>query len=158
REDFEKAIHTTAPERCQAQVEELTQSTQELNQLTKALAAKMGADAPGLIGVRQALEDCQKLVQHIAGIRGPVVAGKADAPAGQSAPASGATSSGVVSSRQEAYRQLELAAAALKQIEPHSPIPYLIQRAVELGRLPFPEMIKALVRDAKVLEELNREL
>jgi type VI secretion system protein ImpA len=46
----------------------------------------------------------------------------------------------------------------LKELEPHSPIPYLIQRAVELGSLPFPELIKELVRDQKILTDLNREL
>src|SRR4029077_16859635 len=60
-------------------------------------------------------------------------------------------------SRAEVYRQLARAAAVLRQLEPHSPIPYLIQRAVELGNKPFPELIKALIRDANVLHELNRE-
>jgi type VI secretion system protein ImpA len=63
-----------------------------------------------------------------------------------------------VATRADAYRQLALAASVLKELEPHSPIPYLVQRAVELGALPFPELIKALIRDANVLTELNREL
>jgi predicted component of type VI protein secretion system len=61
-------------------------------------------------------------------------------------------------SRAEAYRQLERAAAVLQELEPHSPIPYLVRRAVELGALPFPELIKVLIRDANVLNELSREL
>ncbi len=32
-------------------------------------------------------------------------------------------------------------------MEPHSPIPILVQRAVELGSLPFPELMTALVKD-----------
>jgi type VI secretion system protein ImpA len=56
------------------------------------------------------------------------------------------------------YQQLAEAAARLQQLEPHSPIPYLVQRAVELGALPFPELIRALIREPNVLSELNREL
>jgi type VI secretion system protein ImpA len=63
-----------------------------------------------------------------------------------------------MASRAEAYRQLAQAAARLRELEPHSPIPYLVQRAVELGGLPFPLLIKALIRDGNVISELNREL
>ncbi len=45
----------------------------------------------------------------------------------------------------------------LRELEPHSPIPYLIQRAVELGSLPFPQLINALIRDDSILTELRRE-
>ena len=137
----------------------MTQSVDELNKLTKALSAKMGPEAPALSGVRQALEDCQKLVQQIAAMRRPEAAGKTDISSGQAVGGGAvAPSGGGLPSRQEAYRQLEHAANVLRQLEPHSPIPYLVQRAVELGRLPFPQLIKALIRDANVLSELNREL
>jgi len=43
-------------------------------------------------------------------------------------------------------------------LEPHSPIPYLVQRAVELGAMPFPQLMRALIRDANTLTELSREL
>jgi predicted component of type VI protein secretion system len=56
------------------------------------------------------------------------------------------------------YRQLAQAAEVLQQLEPHSPVPYLIRRAVELGDLPFPDMIRKLIREATVLAELDREL
>jgi type VI secretion system protein ImpA len=43
-------------------------------------------------------------------------------------------------------------------MEPHSPIPYLIRRAVDLGAMPFPLLMKALISDAKALDEMNRGL
>ena len=42
-------------------------------------------------------------------------------------------------------------------MEPHSPIPYLIKRAVSLGRLPFPSLMRQVIREPVVLTELNRE-
>ncbi len=46
----------------------------------------------------------------------------------------------------------------LAAIEPHSPVPYLVRRAVQLGRLPFPELIQAFVREQNVIEGMFREL
>jgi type VI secretion system protein ImpA len=160
REEFEKAIQTTPPERTKANLEALEESSKELNLLIKALSAKMGQDAPGLTAVRQSVEECRTLMQQIARMQAPAGGAEEQAVAG-AAPAAGggsASPAGAVASRQGAYRQLEQAAALLKQLEPHSPIPYLVQRAVELGRLSFPDLIQALIRDANVLSELNREL
>ena len=42
--------------------------------------------------------------------------------------------------------------------EPHSPIPSHIQRACELGSLPFPQLMRALIRDQNIITEMNREL
>ena len=50
------------------------------------------------------------------------------------------------------------AADVLASIEPHSPVPYLVRRAVEMGRLPFPEMIQAIVREQSVIDGMFREL
>ena len=58
-------------------------------------------------------------------------------------------------SREQAYRQLAQAAAVLRQLEPHSPIPYLIQRAVELGSMPFPQFTQAFVRRYKAWTEIT---
>jgi len=60
--------------------------------------------------------------------------------------------------RAEIYARVAEAAAKLQQIEPHSPIPYLLNRAVELGSLPFPELMKSLILNADVLKLMNREL
>ena len=46
----------------------------------------------------------------------------------------------------------------LRRLEPHSPIPYLLERAVTLGALSFPDLMKELVRDANVLAAMSREL
>jgi type VI secretion system protein ImpA len=62
-----------------------------------------------------------------------------------------------VNARDEVYAQLTQAAATLAQLEPHSPIPYLVRRAVELGKLPFPQLVQQLVREERILTDLQRE-
>ncbi|VWC49384.1 type VI secretion system protein TssA [Burkholderia lata] len=48
-------------------------------------------------------------------------------------------------SREIAYRQLELIVDFLARYEPHSPVPYLIRRALEWGKKPLPELLRELI-------------
>lgn len=59
------------------------------------------------------------------------------------APAAPAT--GVPSSREQAYRQLAQIADYLARTEPHSPVPYVIRRAVEWGNQPLGELLDELI-------------
>jgi type VI secretion system protein ImpA len=47
-------------------------------------------------------------------------------------------------SREDAYRQLASIAAYLARYEPHSPVPYLIQLALDWGRKPLPLLLREL--------------
>jgi type VI secretion system protein ImpA len=155
RDEFEKAIVEAPRERFVTLEEDVNQCVDELTQLLQALNGKMGSTAPGLIDLRAAVEDCRKLIKQILSQKGGEEGESAD---GAVDGAGGGTVAGKVGSREQAYRQLAQAAALLRQLEPHSPIPYLIQRAVELGSMPFPQLIRALIREPNILSELNREL
>jgi type VI secretion system protein ImpA len=155
REDFEKAVQSTSLERCEQLVEEMTQAREELEQLGRCLDARIGPAAPGLGGLRQAVADCLSLMLPILKKKRPDLPQESDTNGEEETPSGGRLAPG---SRARAYQQLAQAAALLRELEPHSPIPYLVQRAVELGALPFPQLMKALIRDANVLTELNREL
>jgi type VI secretion system protein ImpA len=159
-DEFEKAVEAAQAEDCQRVADEITQSREALGQLLASVRvrlAPLGQDSPGLTGIGQALEVCHRLMQEIMQRKWPVLPEKSNNEAEASSPGA-ATPPRRLASREEAYRQLAEAAALLRQLEPHSPIPYLIQRAVELGKLPFPQLMRRLVRDANVLAELEREL
>jgi type VI secretion system protein ImpA len=64
----------------------------------------------------------------------------AEAPAQAPVP----VASGVPHSREDAYRQLGVIAEYLVRYEPHSPVPYLIQRALEWGSKPLPVLLQEL--------------
>lgn len=70
----------------------------------------------------------------------------AQSPAPLSAPA------GKIGSREQAYRQLEAAADYLQAIEPHSPTPYLVKRAVRWGQMTLPELIEEAGNEEGALE------
>jgi type VI secretion system protein ImpA len=172
QKNAEKALAATPAEKCHADLADLIQCGEELGQLEKVLDAKMGEQAPALNGLRDALQDCLVLSQSIVKRKGPIVG-----PGGVTPPVKGtgtgtdagtgrAGSSGdaappekpAAPTRADVYQRLAEAAAMLQQMEPHSPIPYLIRRAVDLGAMPFPLLMKALISDAKALDEMNRGL
>ena len=162
--DIEKAIQATPREHCQAVVDDLTEAWQEIDILAKELNGKMGQYAPAFTGLRQALGECRALAQQILQRKGPDLSQAVEEAGGGKAGGAG-TDEGSgsflgrqVASRAQVYQQLAQAAALLQQLEPHSPIPYLINRAVELGALSFPDLMRQLIRDSDVLTAMNREL
>ncbi len=162
REEFEKAVVAATYEKCEALATVTEEVVEECGKLAQSLGQKMGQAAPGLTGMRQTMDECRRLARQILDRKPkPVAEGEGPGAPGEgaAAPAAGGGPSMATSarSRAEVYRQLAQAADVLRQLEPHSPIPYLIERAVALGNLPFPDLIKVLVRDANVLGELTRE-
>jgi type VI secretion system protein ImpA len=159
QEAFDRTLRATPPDWIAGEEEALTECLAEQAKLAKALNERAGAEAPGFLTVREALEDCQRLARVVLEKTRPARPegeGKTDIPPDGQGEAPGR--SGPVATREEAYRQLARAAETLERLEPHSPIPYLVRRAVELGSLPFPQLIKALIRNGEVLTELSREL
>jgi type VI secretion system protein ImpA len=163
-EVFDQAVADAPLAVCETVAADLADAAKELDLLGPVFKAKkFDKFTPGLTHLRQAVEQCAGLAQQIVQIvqkKRPEEPSKEDKQKGAPTTGPGAPSptARTATSREEAYDQIQQAAALLKKLEPHSPIPYLIQRAVDLGRLPFPEMIKDLVRHKETLTEMNREL
>lgn len=109
--------------------------------LERTLDAQLGGDAPGLSAMRTLLERIEVVVvaeTRRRGVTTPIRSDE-DAPAsqGDSVDAGDAvmgSPSGTLD-RREVYAALAEIAHALETIEPHSPVPYLIRRAVAWGGL-----------------------
>lgn len=169
-ERFDKAVAAAPRAAVQAIVDDIAASTECLNQLCVALDNRLGDLAPSLSELRLAIAEVGTLAGSMLAKKGPAPAAAVEAPVLPAAAAAGdapaaPSANGVAhapaaapQSRDDAYRQLAEAAALLQRLEPHSPIPYMIQRAVALGRLPFPELMKVIIRDASILEQMSREL
>ncbi len=162
-ESFARALAATKPEAITAEAAAIDSCLEDLGQLTKTLDERIGKDAPTLQRLREALEDCRRFTGYVLQKTGPARpegGEKTDMQANSAAGAVGAVDGGSVrgASRDALYQQLDRLAQELQRLEPHSPIPYLIRRAVSLGAMPFPQLLRALVRDVNVLGELSREL
>jgi type VI secretion system protein ImpA len=163
-EAFDQAISATARDYCQFSVDDLGACITELDQLTESLSSRMGTVAPGMSLVRKALLECQQLAQMILQRKGPAPsaveegaepASEADGAVQGTAPAAAPRR---MRTREDVLNQLAEASALLLQMEPHSPVPYLVQRAVKLARLPLPQLMRVLIRDPNVLSQLDRDL
>ncbi len=175
---FQDLLDTTRPEQLSARLESAEACLTELKALVEVMDQRLGSDAPSLINLGTAIGECRQLLREelarmqadLGGaLNGSVLdedTGDATSEAAASggagnraaATAAAATPEALVQSRAQAYAQLKQAADLLQHLEPHSPIPYLVHRAVELGRLPFPALMQQLIRDTNILGELNREL
>jgi type VI secretion system protein ImpA len=71
---------------------------------------------------------------------------------------SGALSTGPIRNRAEAYRRLSEAADYLTKTEPHSPVPYLVKRAIGWGSMNLQDLLPELVRNNSELSEIYRLL
>jgi type VI secretion system protein ImpA len=158
---FEKAVENAPAEHCKTVAEDLLLGWQALDSLSQALRQKLGPVAPGFSSLRAALGDCQILAQQIAQKKGPAASPQLT----ETAPPQEATNGAAVvvaanplATREDIFDRLAEAAAALQRMEPHSPVPYLIRRAIELGSMQFPDLMKNLILNADVLKVMNREL
>jgi type VI secretion system protein ImpA len=133
-----------------------------IDELQKTLNAKLGEImAPSLTSLRTPLESIQTFVARVLSER--IERGELAPPqsaasqpqipiAREEVPMSSTTmeisapsSSGVIASRAEAYLKLREAADFLMRTEPHSPVPYLIRRAISWGNLSLGELLEELL-------------
>lgn len=107
------------------------------------LAPSFGPLRQTLIKLRAQLEEFVPLAEPLPSPE-PETEAVMDEPTTEpTAPAAPAT--GVPSSREQAYRQLAQIADYLARTEPHSPVPYVIRRAVEWGNQPLGELLDELI-------------
>lgn len=168
---FDDLLDSTSVELLAARVEAAENSLAQLKSLVEVMDRRLGSDAPSLINLGTAINECLQLMREELSRRQPPEETTTDDDASDAAepgtagdgsanghrPAASSAES-QINSRAQAYAQLKQAADLLQRLEPHSPIPYLVHRAVELGRLPFPALMQQLIRDTNILTELNREL
>lgn len=145
------------------QVGWLKASLAEVEKLDEVVLERMGEEiAPSVRNLRRALSELLEIARTYMPADAPsettaVATIEGGAEVSAETPAR-ATPPNTVATRADIYARLAEAAAKLQEIEPHSPIPYLLQRAVELGQMPFPQLMRALISDESVIADLNRGL
>jgi type VI secretion system protein ImpA len=144
-----------------------------LGALEAALDAAAGDEAPGFTTTRETLDAIGRFARRIAAERGEPAAPEpgSDAepaspapeddepdaePAGAGGPAPRLGGPCRIASRDEAYRALSQAADFLLRVEPHSPVPYVVRRAVSWGGLSLAELYDELfaITDPKTVFRL----
>ena len=60
--------------------------------------------------------------------------------------------------RADALRRLQAIAAYFQRTEPHSPVSYLVQRAVRWGEMPLEQWLNEVISDKTALAHLRETL
>jgi type VI secretion system protein ImpA len=163
-EEVERLVAAAPREHCRRVADELEEALGELQLLLGVADERLGPAAPSFGQLRQAALECRTLAQQVLARKGsaPVTDEEGEARGGsgsEGVAVPGASNiSRTITSRAQAYQRLIEVADALEALEPQSPIPYVIRRAVALGQLPFPALMKELISDSTVLGDLSRNL
>jgi type VI secretion system protein ImpA len=84
--------------------------------------------------------------------------GSADGTAEGAGAGTGGGVKGAINSRQDALRRLAEIADFFQKTEPHSPVSYLVQRAVKWGNMPLESWLQDVIKDDSILGQLRQTL
>ncbi len=169
RAQVEAGIRETAPDVYRAMVADLRAASAALGSLQELLDRRCGADSPTLVRFRDAVAEVQRWAEATRDrvappepepdpVPSPATAEEvAMPPETTDAPAASPAALRVrpFASREEAYRALTDAADYLARTEPHSPVPYLVRRAVAWGGLSLAELIQEFLKDGHDLPAIR---
>jgi type VI secretion system protein ImpA len=141
----------------------VAQCLEALHAMTAFLNEQLGTDAPKLSRLQATLESAGRVLaqlqpqQEVIDMQDETVvepvqieigAVPTPVPGGADIVAAGWRS------RAEAYATLDALAQYLMLVEPHSPVPFLIRRALHWGGMPLPELIAEIIREEGDLNRL----
>jgi type VI secretion system protein ImpA len=160
---------------------------EQLDQAVEEKFSQLGRQAPTLRDVKRAIEDCRMLVADIVKKKGGIeleptppepeskaegffssgpLRGREELPSQEGhrqpdPPVHDGQPAGLSlmpQDRADAIRRLASVAEYFRRTEPHSPVAYLVQRAVRWGEMPLEEWLRDVIHDESVLGQLRETL
>jgi type VI secretion system protein ImpA len=165
-EEFDKAVAALARAHWEELFETLSEARGELTQLDAAVGERFGRNAPSLVKLKEATEEVRTLIESIVKrkreLEPDATRPGSPVPEGERVPGrDGSVESvdgGMLRDRAAALRQLAEVAAFFRRTEPHSPVAYLVQRAVHWGHMPLEDWLKEVIDDVTVLARVRETL
>ncbi len=172
---FDTRMLATPDDMVRERCEQAQQARDTFAKLSALSDAKLGRDAPNLAAIDDALKKIQAIYTRAASAKGMggVVSTEADVSAeGDSAMAmpmgiaSGTAGQAValnlqgnsLASKEAALRALTDIAGFFRRTEPHSPVAYLLDRAVAWANMPLEEWLAEVVRDDSTLSSIRERV
>jgi type VI secretion system protein ImpA len=142
----------------------LNECWEEFQVLDREMDRRFGRQTPGLGSLKKALDAVRTLVEKLVKEKrilepDPVedsgsVSGEASTEGEGGAPGV----SGPLRTRAEALRRLAEVAQYFQRTEPHSPVAYLVERAIKWGQMPLELWLEDVIKDGTVLGHLKETL
>jgi type VI secretion system protein ImpA len=140
----------------------LNECWNEFQLLDGVMDQRFGNQTPGLGTIKKTLEAIRSVVDKL--VKEKRILEPDPIPVAEGEQASGATGSGVggsggpISTRADALRRLAEVAEYYQRAEPHSPVAYLVQRAIKWGQMPLEVWLEDVIKDGAVLGQLKETL
>jgi type VI secretion system protein ImpA len=133
----------------------------EFQALDRVMDEKFGRQTPGLGSLKKSLEAVRDLVEKLVKekriLEPDPVAGEAGF-VGETGESAAGAATGPIRTRADALRKLAEAAEYFQRAEPHSPVAYLVQRAIKWGQMPLELWLEDVIKDGAVLGQLKETL
>jgi type VI secretion system protein ImpA len=163
---FQQSVMLTPTLHLHSTLEAVQRIFQVAEQLDSLLDNKLKRDAPGLSPIKTLAGSIAGFLSNVLELRGELSeyqlaeasTAAPGAPAEEQAASSDALVFAKVRSRAQAYQLLSEAAEYLLRTEPHSPVPFLVRRAISWGTMPLETLMGELVRTPNDLSEISRLL
>jgi type VI secretion system protein ImpA len=148
----------------------LSECVTEFENLDRVMDERFQRETPGLGSLKKALADIQSALEKIVKEKrilepdpvGDVGLTNADGTGGNGnepnivvSEGGMGISSGPIRSRTEALRRLSEVADYFRRTEPHSPVSYLVQRAIKWGDMPLESWLGDVIKSPEVLDQLR---
>jgi type VI secretion system protein ImpA len=138
----------------------------EYQSLDAVMDEKFGRQTPGLGELKKTLDAIRSLIGNIVKEKRisepyPHELEQSDNAAGEEEDDSSSAAVGPVTAikaRQDALRRLGEVADYFRRNEPHSPVSYLVQRAIKWGQMPLEMWLEDVIKDGLVLGSLRETL
>ena len=154
-EDIESDVAGTDAEFYINMRDDVTLSIKEYREISRALDNLCGThEAPPTSNIINTLEDALSVIKHVARFKLPVESSNEDEMGEEAAETSGGSSgavtvaTGVIKTRADAFRNLNQIAEFFRKTEPHSPISYIIEKAVRWGDMDLETLMRELIPDS----------
>jgi type VI secretion system protein ImpA len=166
-EDIERAVSDSSTEFYVELLDNIAVSIDLYKQLGNLLDGHCGSEhAPSTRNIVSVLEECRGAVAHIAHNKIPApVEPESDSENETNNNSADEVSnasqnkikpvSGSINNREAAFAQLLEIAKFFRKTEPHSPVSYVIEKAVKWGNMPLNELINELIPDTSSRERYN---
>lgn len=158
-DDFEKARGASRRAFYEDQLAVVNECWKAFEALDKVMDERFARQTPGLGDLKATLDKVRdwvdkttrekRLEEPDGGVGGTDEAGSEGGVA---------SASGAIRGRQEALRRLSDVADYFRRTEPHSPVSYLVQRAIAWGQMPLDAWLGDVIKDGALLENLRETL
>jgi len=147
---------------------DISTCVQAIESLITTVDDKFGVNSPSLMELKGAISDCQKLVLLCAAQKGlisdddnsTISESQQSSEINSSTGSARSQTSAIVgvSTKAEALNALALVADFFRKSEPHSPVSYIVQRAISWGGMDLNEWLNEMIKDESTLSQLRETL